>query len=162
MVSHAKDAGAGEFVVGNGEHLPFADAAFEGVVAYLSLIDVPDFRAAIREVARVLKPGGQFVIANLTAFATSMPNPRIRDEEGNIRYMAVDNYLSERADWVEWSGVRVRNWHRPLDAYMTALLESGLELRVFEEPPAHPDAPGAADYNRAPWGLVMVWEKPGA
>lgn len=162
MVSHGQASGSGSFVVGNGEHLPFTDAAFDGVVAFLSLIDIPDFRAAIREVARVLMPGGRFVIANLNAFATSMPNPRIRDDAGNILYMAVDNYLSERADWVEWSGVRVRNWHRPLDSYMTALLDSGLELRVFEEPAADPEAPGAADYNRAPWGLVMVWEKPGA
>lgn len=160
MLEHAQRLGGGAFVVGNGEHLPFRDATFDGVAAYLSLIDIPDFRAAIRDVARVLKPGGRFVIANLSAFATSVPNPRIRDAEGNILHMAVDNYLDERAEWVEWSGIRVRNWHRPLASYMSALLDTGLELRHFSEPAADASATGASDYNRAPWGLIMVWERP--
>ena len=33
------------------------------VVTYLTLIDITDFRAAIREMARVLKPGGTLLVA---------------------------------------------------------------------------------------------------
>lgn len=160
MLDHANKVGGATYVLGDGAKLPFRGEAFDGVVSYLSLIDIPDFRAAIREMARVLRPGGRLVVANLTSFATTIPHPRQRDDEGNFLYMRVDRYLEERAEWVEWSDIRVRNWHRPLAAYMQAFLGAGFQLEMFDEPAADPTVPGGEDYNRAPWGLVMVWRKP--
>lgn len=160
MVRHALETGGAGYILGKGEVLPFRDGSFDGVVSYLSMIDIPDFRAAIRECVRILRPEGRLVIANLTSFSTTMPHPRKRDEEGRMQFMAVDGYLDERSEWVEWSDIRVLNWHRPLSAYMKACLDDGLILRAFEEPEPDPDAPGAADYRRAPWGMVMAWQKP--
>ncbi|GJD63816.1 GNAT family N-acetyltransferase [Methylobacterium frigidaeris] len=51
--------------------LPFANGAFDPVVSYLTLIDVPDIRAAIPGMARVLRPGGTLLIANRTSFGTA-------------------------------------------------------------------------------------------
>jgi len=45
-------------VVGDACHLPIADATFDRVVARSVLIYLPDLRAALREVARVLRPEG--------------------------------------------------------------------------------------------------------
>jgi ubiquinone/menaquinone biosynthesis C-methylase UbiE len=42
--------------------LPFADAGFDTVVSTLSLCTIPDERAAIAEVLRVLRPGGHFLL----------------------------------------------------------------------------------------------------
>ena len=42
------------------EALPFADDSFDVVIASLVFCTVPDFDAALSEVARVLKPGGEF------------------------------------------------------------------------------------------------------
>lgn len=42
------------------EALPFADDSFDVVVASLVFCTIPDFDAALSEVARVLKPGGEF------------------------------------------------------------------------------------------------------
>jgi len=55
-------------VRGAAEALPFDDATFAVVVAYNVLIDVDDMQAAVREVARVLVPGGAF------AFDVQMPD----------------------------------------------------------------------------------------
>lgn len=162
LIAHAAELGAASYVIGDGERLPFRDECFDGVVSYLSLIDIPDLRKAIDEATRVLRTGGRFVVANLTSFSTTMPHPRQRDADGNITHMAVDGYLDERAEWVEWSDIRVRNWHRPLAAYMQAFLRAGLQLEDFEEPEPDPNAPGASDYRRAPWGMVMAWRKPAA
>ena len=44
------------------EHLPFADASFDTMLATLVLCSVPDERRAIAEAARVLRPGGRLVL----------------------------------------------------------------------------------------------------
>ena len=51
------------YVQGVAESLPFADATFDLVTCQTVLIHVADPRAAIREMLRVVKPGGQLVVA---------------------------------------------------------------------------------------------------
>jgi ubiquinone/menaquinone biosynthesis C-methylase UbiE len=46
---------------GNAEQLEFDDDTFDTVVSTLSLCTIPDDRAAIEEIRRVLRPGGSFV-----------------------------------------------------------------------------------------------------
>jgi ubiquinone/menaquinone biosynthesis C-methylase UbiE len=50
-----------EIVTASGEALPFADATFDTVVATLVLCSVADPHAVLREVARVLRPGGGYL-----------------------------------------------------------------------------------------------------
>ncbi|MBM3555640.1 MAG: methyltransferase domain-containing protein [Alphaproteobacteria bacterium] len=57
--------GAGEWVEGHAETLPFPDASFDLVTAISVLCFVADAKAAIAEMARVLKPGGRLVIGEL-------------------------------------------------------------------------------------------------
>lgn len=152
----------GDYRIGRAESLDFADASFDLVVSYLSLIDIPDIAAAIAEMARVLRPGGSLLIANLTSFNTAgQAEGWTRDWKGHPRF-SIDHYLEERADWVAWRGIRIRNWHRPLESYMALLLGQGLLLRHFAEPaPYGGDRESIARYRRVPWFLIMEWEKPG-
>jgi ubiquinone/menaquinone biosynthesis C-methylase UbiE len=80
--SLAEDAGrsapvAVEVVDGYAERLPAADGQFDTAVASLVLCSVADQAAALREIARVLRPGGQLrfyehVISNQSTAARVM------------------------------------------------------------------------------------------
>ncbi|HEX5371012.1 MAG TPA: class I SAM-dependent methyltransferase [Dehalococcoidia bacterium] len=160
--ARGQSAAAERYAMASAEALPFADQCFDVVVAYLSLIDIPDFRAAISESARVLKPDGAFLAANVSNLASSTGEP-VYDAEGRFAYYAVENYLEERPLTLEWAGLRVRNWHRPLSDYMDAYLGAGLALRRYIEP--RPDEslrgePRFESWFRVPSFDVMVWRKP--
>ena len=49
------------------EALPFPDASFDTVVCTVSLCNIPDDRAAIGEMFRVLRPGGRLVLLDHVA-----------------------------------------------------------------------------------------------
>jgi 2-polyprenyl-6-hydroxyphenyl methylase/3-demethylubiquinone-9 3-methyltransferase len=59
--AHAASSGLSiEYQTGSGEHLPFADGAFDHVACCDVLEHVDDVDRVIEEIARVLKPGGLF------------------------------------------------------------------------------------------------------
>lgn len=160
--ARSKYAG-GRYVLGRAEELPFDDQTFDLVVSYLSLIDIADFERAISEMARVLKPGGAMLIANLTSFSTAgAESGWVRDAFGRKLHYPIDHYLTPRAIPVSYRGIRIVNYHRPLSAYMKRLLGAGLELTHFDEPTPTDAAPEpkATSYRRAPHFLVMEWRRP--
>ncbi|HTL28869.1 MAG TPA: methyltransferase domain-containing protein, partial [Tepidisphaeraceae bacterium] len=61
---------------------PFADGAFDLVVSYLSLVDIPGLDRAISEMARVLRPGGALLVANLASHNTA--GHWLRDASGSL------------------------------------------------------------------------------
>jgi len=152
----------GQYIESEAATLPFADASFDLVISYLSLIDIPDIAPTIADMTRVLRREGRLLIANLTSFNTAgVELGWSRDEHGNKEHYGIDNYLQERSAWLEYRGIRILNYHRPLSTYIRLLLEHGLRLTYFDEPSPIADAPArqAAEYARAPWFLVMEWEK---
>jgi len=160
--ARARDAG-GIYIEAPAERLPLPDESVDLVVSYLTLIDIPDIQAGIREMERVLKPGGALLIANLNGFNTAcVDSGWVRSGSGEHLHYPVDNYLQERMVWVEYRGIRIQNHHRPLSAYMRTLLAAGLRLRYFDEPAPIPGAPEpkARVYRRVPWFVVMEWLKP--
>ena len=149
------------------EDLPFEDGSFDLVVSYLSLIDIPDFRAGIAEMTRVLADGGTLLVANLQAFATARPESYPPEQglwvedAGGPHHWGFDDYMTERPQEVAWGDIRIINWHRPMSAYMSAFLSAGLTLTSFEEPPyTGQSKERAALYPRAPWVYLMAWKKP--
>jgi len=55
-----------ELVQGDAEALPFADSTFDGVCIAFGIRNVPDRDRALREMARVVRPGGRVAILELS------------------------------------------------------------------------------------------------
>ncbi len=54
------------FVAGDATCLPFADASFDAVTISFGLRNVSDVPAALREMARVVRPGGRLVVCEFS------------------------------------------------------------------------------------------------
>jgi demethylmenaquinone methyltransferase/2-methoxy-6-polyprenyl-1,4-benzoquinol methylase len=54
------------FVAGDGMRLPFADAAFDAATIAFGLRNVADVGVALRELARVVRPGGRLVVCEFS------------------------------------------------------------------------------------------------
>ncbi len=61
-----------------GQQLPFADASFDVVIAKTVLCFVGDGQPFISEMARVLRPGGRFVIGELNKWSSWAAQRRLR------------------------------------------------------------------------------------
>jgi len=92
-LAHAK-SGNVEFHEADGQSLPLPDGSVDAVFANMYLHHCPDPLAAIREMARVLKPGGRLVITDADAH--------------NYEWMR-----QEMADvWLGFDRAQIRAWFR--------------------------------------------------
>lgn len=158
-----RKGGSLHYVVARAEHAPLRSASFDLAVSYVTLVDIEGYREGIAEMARILRPGGRVIVANLNAFVTSRMTGWHKGDDGQYLHYPVDDYLEERAERVSWRGLDIVNYHRPLSAYLEAFLSAGLLLRRFEEPAPTRDAiraaPGLAHYLRVPLFYVAEWQK---
>jgi SAM-dependent methyltransferase len=169
LLSVARDRGGMSPVRAVAERMPLRDAAFDLAITYITLVDIEDYREAIAQMARVLRPGGCVVAVNVgfvsAAVLTAEGSGWVRDENGSPLHVRIDRYGEEWSVVLDWSGIRIRNWHRPLSAYMSAYLHAGLTLRRFMEPVPPEQFRSVPEFDpafRVPWFNVMVWEKPRA
>lgn len=115
-----------------GAPLPYAGGSFDLVVASLSLHYVEDWDAGLRELRRVLRPGGRLLVAVIhpTVYAITQPD---------ADYFAVTRYSED----YEFDGrtVWLTYWHRPLQDVVNAPLRAGFRIAQLTEPAPAPDTP---------------------
>ena len=118
-----------EVLLSDAASLPFDDAAFDLVFAFMSLQDMDDPGAALREVARVLEPGGRLVAAVVHPFNTGRDRP----------YFDV----ARLADEFERGGVTMtfHQLHRSLESWFELIQAAGLSIEVLREPRAPAGVP---------------------
>ncbi len=128
-LARARFAGAGptpiSFSVASGLSLPFPPASFDLVFAYFVLHHFPDMPTAIREIARVLVPGGTLV-ATTSLYRVSPEARHLLGAE-----------VSVRLGKGEESTV-VTNFVTEIDAARAALESAGFRLSRFD-PLGNPD-----------------------
>lgn len=83
-----KDGIKAAFLEGRIERLPFPDAAFDVVVSITVLCFVSDASAAVREMARVLRPGGRLVLGELGRWSLWAVIRRLRGWLGSATWKA--------------------------------------------------------------------------
>jgi SAM-dependent methyltransferase len=137
---------AAAFVAGDAVTLPFRDGAFDVVTCRIAPHHFPDVAGFVREVRRVLRPGGSFLVqdilghddAEAAAFITEVERRRdpthiraYRDVEWKAFLRAAGLTIMDRAiktklrPWEEWT-TRTRmtpEGRRDLDAFVLAAPE---------------------------------------
>ena len=106
---------------------PVRAGAFDTVVLCLALEHVDAFETAIHEVARVLEPGGRFVLVLCHPLLQAPGAGWIDDQIVGEQYWRIGAYLPEDRAFDEVApGVDLLFIHRPLSRYVHAMGEAGL------------------------------------
>jgi 2-polyprenyl-3-methyl-5-hydroxy-6-metoxy-1,4-benzoquinol methylase len=71
-----------DYVLARAGRLPFGDRSFDVVSIITVLAFVPDPRLVLREIARVLRPGGQLILGDLGKWSLWAASRRIRGWRG--------------------------------------------------------------------------------
>jgi SAM-dependent methyltransferase len=165
MVAAAREADPGLKVhVADAADLPFEDASFDLVVAFMSLQDMDEVDGAIAEAARVLEPGGSFCLAVVHPLASA---GRFAGDDASSAFVIEGSYLetfrysdSFARDGLEMTFVSER---RPIQAYVDALAEVGLvvdRLRETDVPESGIVRPRSRRWQRIPLFLHIRALKP--
>jgi hypothetical protein len=109
------------FLHGDAEALPLADASVDGVLSECALCTFPDKRAAVREIARVLCPGGRFALSDVTTLPKRLP-PELRTAQAWVACVADARPLVEISALMEEAGLTVEATERH-DEALAAMLE---------------------------------------
>jgi SAM-dependent methyltransferase len=159
QIAEAARLGGGvAYVRGLASALPLPPGGFDAVVTCLVLEHVGDLDGALDEIARVLRPGGRFVMfVNHPLF--QVPGSGWIDDhvlDPPEQYWRIGPYLPEALSVEEVdAGIRLPFFHRPLSRYVNALADRGLYLTRMVEPApppgflaAAPEYAGAASIPR--------------
>ena len=121
----------------------FADQSFDAVTCILALQNFDPIQPAIKEMARVLRPGGKvFLALNHPCFRIPRQSGWGFDEKRNLSYRRIDSYLSEQKIPIEMhpsQQTKKHTWtfHRPLQTYFQILGTNGLAVSGMEELVSH-------------------------
>ena len=128
--------------------IPLADASFDFVMATMSMMDVPEQDRAIREVARVLKPGGFFQFSILHPCFMTPRFKWVLDEAGQRVAMECGDYFSQEQGTIEewifgsapdelkerFARFRIPRFFHTLSTWLNMLCAAGLTIEETAEP----------------------------
>jgi ubiquinone/menaquinone biosynthesis C-methylase UbiE len=135
-----------KYLTGSYCQMPFfQDSQFDQVVSFMSLMDGPDYKRAVCEIRRVLKPGGELVFSISHPCFMTNGYGWVVDQEGNKTKLTVAGYF-DKAPYIDrWKFSQSPNadslpefaapcFPRTLCEYLNPLIEGGFSLVRLNEP----------------------------
>lgn len=125
-----------DVIQADAEALPFEDASFDAGVSMFTHTDVGDFAAVLREVARVVRPGGRLVYLGVHPCFVG-PHAFVHDRdvpELHPGYRDTSYRQEAPGIWGEGLRAKVGATHLPLGLFVQTFLDAGFALERFEEP----------------------------
>lgn len=140
-----------EFYISSADNLRmFKDKSFDSVVCVLAIQNIEKMALTFKEVARVLKNAGKFVVVlNHPAFRIPAKSAWVFDDKavhGGAQFRRVDEYMSESRAAIDmhpghFGGHDKKeltySFHRPLQVYSKTLANSGFVISRIEEWMSH-------------------------
>jgi ubiquinone/menaquinone biosynthesis C-methylase UbiE len=137
----------GDYRVADAAELPFEDGEADLAIAFMSLMDMDDMPAALREIARVLEPGGGLV-ETVVHPLNSASFPRTHGRHT----LVIADYREQRrySDTVERDGLEMtfESFHYSLEDYWRAVRDAGLVVEELRE---------LYDDNHPTWNKVPLF-----
>jgi SAM-dependent methyltransferase len=132
----ARDRGGGpRYASARAEALPCRSGSFDAVLLCLAIEHVDAFEAAIRDLTRVLEPGGRFVFVLCHPLLQAPGAAWIDDRVDGTHYWKIGSYSRDQRFVDEVApGVALEFFHRPLSRYVHAMGAAGLLTDDMEEP----------------------------
>lgn len=128
-------AGGPAYLRGSALALPVRTGAVDAVAACLVMEHVEDLAGAVGEVARVLRPGGRFVMFINHPLLQTPGSGWVDDHILEEQYWRVGPYLPDDRSLEEVApGVHLVFVHRPLHRYVNTMTAHGLLLEHLDEP----------------------------
>ncbi len=156
-----KKLGIDYYVSNAGNLRRFKNSSFDIVACFMALQDIENYKAAIKEVFRVLKRRGRFVFAiphpcfevriiggkRIGGWAYKQET-EIKDKETALnskitkipRYYTIDRYFDTGEDVIDWNMARLTrhfkttSFHRTLTDYTAVLASVGFLILRIDEP----------------------------
>jgi SAM-dependent methyltransferase len=156
LIAAAREADPeGRYEVADAASLPLADASADLVTAFMSLHDIDDIDGALREIVRVLVPGGRLRSAIVHPINSA---GRFSTREPDARFEIRGSYFEERRsnDAFERDGLMITfaSMHRSLERVASAMLDAGLLIDHVVEVPDWSD-PEGSPWRRLPLFLHL-------
>jgi SAM-dependent methyltransferase len=153
FIRHAQDQEKADplgiaYLIADATDLPFASGSFDFATAFMSMMDMADQGQALRETARVLRPGGFLQFSILHPCFVPPHRRTLRELDGTTRAIEVGGYFDttegridtfwmtnapkEERDQVE--PFRAPRFHRTMSGWVELIVEAGLVISRFGEP----------------------------
>jgi ubiquinone/menaquinone biosynthesis C-methylase UbiE len=139
------------FRQGRLDALPYDDSSFDLAVCSLALTHVAELLPALREMARVVKPGGYAVLSDMHPVTVHMGlTAGFRTPETGGAIAQVRNLLHEVSEYV--NGFVATGWE------VCECLEPTMPLAAIETHPAYPVVPDAVREAFDGLPFLLIWK----